>query len=269
MLQSVYPVGPVLRPAETSNCCNDLTKKEDEVSNADVPNPRLEIEEAVAARDLLKLLKLTGTLHGHFCTGSALGVMASVYGLSQLGREGIPSDGMERLMAVVETNACFADGVQVVSGCSLGNNALIYRDLGRHAVTFAIRGRETGVRVRVLPSFRSHLEGEVPEFFSLLDEVRENRDWSAAGQRTFREKGWESALALIKLPFEEVLAAETVRPELPDYAPIVKSATCPSCGEEIMATKTVAEGEDRGLCVICSGRQYYQVEGQGIVAKGR
>ena len=50
------------------------------MSNANIPNPRQEIEEAIAAGDLLKLLKLTGTLHGHFCPGSALGIMASVYG---------------------------------------------------------------------------------------------------------------------------------------------------------------------------------------------
>lgn len=237
------------------------------MSDANVPSPRQEIAEAVAAGDLLKLLKLTGTLHGHFCPGSALGVMASVYGLRQLGREGIPSDGMEDLMAIVETNACFADGVQMVSSCTLGNNALIYRDLGRHAVTFAIRGKETGVRVRVLPSFRSHLEREVPEFFSLVAKVIESKDWSASGKKTYREKGWEAAQTLIKLPFEEILAAETIRPELPDYAPIVKSAVCSACGEEIMAMKIVAEGDNRNLCLMCSGEKYFQVEGRGIVAK--
>ena len=238
------------------------------MTNDDIANPRQEIAEAVDTGDLQKLLKLTGMLHGHFCPGSALGVMASVYGLSQLGREGIPSDGMEELMAVVETNACFADGVQMVSGCTLGNNALIYRDLGRHAVTFAIRGKEKGVRVRVLPSFRSYLKREVPEFFSLVEKVIESKNWSAAGKKTYREKGWEAACALIKLPFEEILAAEPVCPESPDYAPIVKSAVCSACGEEIMVTKIVTEGENRELCLMCSGKKYFQVEGQGIVAKG-
>ena len=171
-------------------------------------------------------------------------------------------------MAVVETNACFADGVQMVSGCTLGNNALLYRDLGRHAVTFAMRGQEIGVRVRVLPSYRSYLDREVPEFFSLIEKIIESKNWSASRQKTYREKGWEAARALIKLPFEDILATETVRPKLPDYAPIVKSAVCPACGEEIMATKIVAEGENFGLCPMCSGEKYFQVEGRGIVAKG-
>jgi len=233
------------------------------------PNPKREITEAAVAGDLLKLLKITGTLHGHFCPGSALGVMATVYGLRQLGGKEISSDGMEDLMAIVETNACFADGVQMVSGCTLGNNALIYRDLGRHAVTFTIRGSETGVRVHALPYFRSYLQREVPEFFALVAKVVESKDWTAPRQKIYREKGWEAAKALIEIPFEEVLAAETVRPELPDYAPIVKSAVCSACGEEIMATKTVAEKENHNLCLMCSRHQYFQVEGQGIVAKAR
>ncbi|HNT72523.1 MAG TPA: FmdE family protein, partial [Methanothrix sp.] len=66
-------------------------------------------------------------------------------------------------------NACFADGVQAVSGCTLGNNALVYRDLGRLAVTFAIRGRDTGVRVRVLPDFRDKVAEAAPEFYPLLE----------------------------------------------------------------------------------------------------
>ncbi len=56
--------------------------------------------------------------------------MASVYGLWELGVESMYFDGiMEDLAAIVEVNACFADGVQAVSGCTLGNNALIYRDI--------------------------------------------------------------------------------------------------------------------------------------------
>ena len=237
------------------------------MSNINIPNPRQEIAEAVINRDMLKLLKFTGILHGHFCPGSALGVMASVYGQGQLGVSNIASDGMEDLMAIVETNACFADGIQMVSGCTIGNNALIYRDLGRHAVTFILRGQVSGIRIKVLPTFRSHIEREVPEFFSLVEKVIENKDRGEAGKKAYREKGWKAALALIKLPFEEILAVETIHPELPDYAPIVKSSLCPVCHEQIMGTKVVTEGKKKGLCLICSGEKYYQVEGQGIIEK--
>lgn len=231
-------------------------------------NPRDHLLKAIHDQDVHQCLIRTAEIHGHYCPGSALCVMASVYGLNLLGNNSdIPSDGLENLMAIVEINACFADGVQVVSGCTLGNNALVYRDLGRHAVTFAVRGNDTAVRVRVQADFRSCIHRLVPEFYPLMEKVIKNRAGSRTEEAVFKEKAQEAAFGLIKLPFEEILAVKNVRPELPDYAPIVKSAICPACGEPIMATKTVSEGENRGLCLICSGGKYYQVEGQGIVAK--
>jgi formylmethanofuran dehydrogenase subunit E len=52
--------------------------KEESVSNVNLDNPRQEIEEAIAAGDLSRLLRMTGMLHGHFCPFSAMGVKAAV-----------------------------------------------------------------------------------------------------------------------------------------------------------------------------------------------
>ncbi len=39
---------------------------------------------------------------------------------------------------------------------------------------------------------------------------------------------------------------------------------CPACGEAIMATKVVQDEEKAGLCYMCAGGPYHQVEGRGI-----
>ncbi len=228
-------------------------------------DPRRDFLQAIRDNDGVRCLLKTAEIHGHFCPGSALGVMASLCGLRQLGGELIPSDGLEGLMAIVEINACFADGVQAVSGCTLGNNALVYRDLGRMAVTFAIRRKETGVRVRVRPDSRSHITRAVPEFHPLLEKVIKNREGSPEEEAAFKEKGREAAFALIRLPFEQLLITENIQPDLPEYAPITDSVVCPACGEVIMSTKVVRDGEKSGLCYMCAGGLYHQVEGQGIV----
>ncbi len=230
-------------------------------------NPRNEIIQAINDKNLVWCLNRTAQIHGHFCPGSALGVMASVCGLWQLGNGTVQSDGLENLMAIVEINACFADGVQVVSGCTLGNNALVYRDLGRLAVTFAIRGQETGVRVRVRPDFRSHIDKLVPEFYMFMEKVIKNRQGNADDEVAFKNYGFKAAHAILALPFEKLLITETVHPRLPEYAPITESVVCPGCGETIMATKTISQGENHGLCLMCGGGRYNQVEGQGIVAR--
>ncbi|QSZ68429.1 formylmethanofuran dehydrogenase [Methanofollis aquaemaris] len=227
-------------------------------------NPRAEFGEALRKKDIATCLVKTAEIHGHYCPGSALGVMASMYGLHLLGPDCMNSDGvMENLLAIVEINACFADGVQAVSGCTLGNNSLIYRDLGKLAVTFAVRGKEEGVRIRARPEFKKYVGDAVPEFYPLMEKVIMNRAGTPEEEKSFREKGQEAAFALMKLPFEKIFVAETVVPDIPDYAPIAASAVCPQCGEIVMATKI---DRDTGMCFMCS-RKYREVEGRGIVEK--
>ncbi|MCL4502615.1 MAG: FmdE family protein [Deltaproteobacteria bacterium] len=45
------------------------------------------------------------------------------------------------MVAIVECNNCFTDGIQAVTGCTFGNNALIFQDLGKTAVTVASLGQ--------------------------------------------------------------------------------------------------------------------------------
>ena len=230
--------------------------------------PRNDFLGLIRNRDVHQCLLRTAELHGHYCPGSALGVMASIYGLNLLGNDDISSDGLENLMAIVETNACFADGVQVVSGCTLGNNALVYRDLGRHAVTFAVRGNDTAIRVHVRSELRSWIDRLVPEFYPLMEKVIKDRAGSKADEAAFKLKGQEAAFALIQVDFEDILTAKAIQTAVPGYAPIVESIICPHCKEQIMTTKVVTEGPKAGLCLMCAGETYSQVEGSGIVKRG-
>ena len=230
-------------------------------------NPRAEIIQALREKDLARCLLKTAEIHGHFCPGSALGVMAAAWGMEQLEQwEGGPvsSEGMEDVLAIVEINACFADGVQVVSGCTFGNNALIYRDLGKLAVTFALRGVSKGIRVRVKPEFRAVIDGLAPEFYPYMKKVIMERNGSPEEEAGFKQAGIKAAFALLELPFGELLAWEKVTPLLPEYAPIVESAICRGCKEQVMGTKMALQKGSPGLCRACACDLYYQVDGRGI-----
>ena len=69
---------------------------------------------------------------------------------------------MEEVVAIVECNNCFTDGIQVVTGCTFGNNALIYKDLGKTAVTVARRLDGAGVRLVVHTDFRARAVCPLP-----------------------------------------------------------------------------------------------------------
>ncbi len=231
-------------------------------------NPRHLFIKAVEKKDMETCLVKAAEFHGHFCPGVALGVMASVCGLWELDVASVFFDGiMEDLMAVVEVNACFADGVQAVTGCTFGNNALVYRDLGRIAVTFAQRGRKNGVRIRAVPDYRDHVNKAAPQFYKLMEKVIIKRKGSADDIIAFRLEARKAAFCLVKQPFEKILITEKVKPILPKQAPVKPSIVCPECGEEIMGSKIVQAGKHKGLCFTCSRHPYLEVEGQGIVQR--
>ena len=67
---------------------------------------------------------------------------------------------------MVETTSCFSDGVQMVTGCSFGNNSLVYRDYGKTAFSLVKRSGD-GVRVSVRPDLGDLLKNKNPEAQSL------------------------------------------------------------------------------------------------------
>ena len=68
------------------------------------------------------LLEFGQKFHGHKCPAMPMGLRASLAAMKKLGVEHAP-DG--QLMALLELDedhcaTCFADGVQVATGCTLG-----------------------------------------------------------------------------------------------------------------------------------------------------
>lgn len=220
-------------------------------------HPRQEIEKAVNHGNLRKLLEITGTLHGHFCPFSALGVKAGARAMWELNTG---STGMEEVIAIVETNNCFSDGVQMVTGCSFGNNALIFRDYGKTAFTLALRSGE-GFRVSVLAD--RVMESRPAETTELFEKVVVQRIGSEAEKKRLAVLWKELAFQLLEMPDEAVFRMRRTTVEVPSYAPIFSSVKCSSCGESVMETRVRMRGGEP-VCLACSGQEYYQLSGDGI-----
>jgi len=227
------------------------------MSSVSVDNPRQEVEEAIAAGDLSKLLRMTGMLHGHFCPFSAMGVKAAVRAVRELG---VKSTGMEEVIAIVETNNCFSDGVQFVTGCSLGNNALIYRDYGKTVFTLAKR---TGEAVRMSVRAERIVEERTPEATQLFERVVIERGGTEADKERLSELWRELSFKILALPDEEVFDIERMTVEVPAYARIFANVKCSVCGENVMEPR-VRMKDGKPVCIPCSGQEYYQLAGNGI-----
>jgi formylmethanofuran dehydrogenase subunit E len=219
--------------------------------------PRQEIEDAISAGHLHRLLEISGLLHGHFCPGSAMGVKAAARAVKEMT---VKSTGMEEVVAIVETNACFSDGVQMVTGCSFGNNALIYRDYGKTAFTLVKRSGE-GIRITAL--FERVMKERTPEAAELWEKVVVKRSGSEEESQRLNELWAELSFRVLDLPDEEVLAIKKVNIDVPSYARIFASVKCSVCGESIMEPRArVKDGQP--VCLPCSGQEYYQLNGDGL-----
>ena len=224
----------------------------------DTKKPRKIIEDAIAYGDIAWLLRLNGLLHGHYCPFSALGVKAGARAVKELSTH---STGMEEVIAIVETNNCFSDGVQFVTGCSFGNNALIYRDYGKTAFTLARRSGE-GVRiaVKVGPSF---LDSHAPEAMSLFQKVVKERAGSEEEKCRLQEAWTDLAFKLIELEDDEVFNVQHVQIKVPSYARMFPSVQCSLCGENVMEPRARIK-DSKPICVPCSQSSYYEMAGDGM-----
>lgn len=220
-------------------------------------NPRQEIEEAIAVGDLHKLLLLNGMLHGHFCPGSAMGVKAGARAVRDME---VTSTGMEEVVAIVETNSCFSDGIQMVTGCSFGNNALIYRDYGKTAVTLA---RRTGEALRVAAKAGSSPLERYPEAAELFKKVIQERRGTDEDNKKLRHLWIEISFNMLDIPDEELFSISRINIEVPTYARIFASVKCSVCGENIAEPRARIK-EGKPICLPCSDHEYYQLAGDGI-----
>jgi len=220
-------------------------------------HPRKEIEKAVASGDLRTLLMISGMIHGHYCPFSALGVKAAARAVRELEASSV---GMEELIAVVETNNCFSDGIQVVTGCTFGNNALIYRDFGKTAFTLACRSGE-GIRVAVKPNrVMEERSGETTELF---EKVMVRREGSVEEQKRLTSLWRELSFRVLEIPDDELFDIRKVVVGVPSFARIFDSVKCSVCGENVMEPRVRMSG-GQPVCLACSGQEYYQLAGDGI-----
>ncbi len=226
-------------------------------------SPRQEIERMIEKGDLKGLLYKAGELHGHLCPYLAYGVMAGYIAIRELK---IKNTGMEELIAIVETNNCFCDGIQMVTGCTFGNNALIFKDLGKTAVTVAKRDG-TAIRIVLNPDFEKSRIKEYPEAYKLWNKIVVRREKATIEEHKKLMKLFaEISVRELKQPFDKVFKIERLKIRVPEYSPIFASVRCSICGEKVTEPRARIK-DGKPVCIKCAKEAYYVLDGSGISVK--
>jgi formylmethanofuran dehydrogenase subunit E len=167
--------------------------------------------------------------HGHVCPGLSIGFRAARVALERLA-ESRSED--EEIVAVVENDSCYADAVQVLTGCTFGKGNFIYRDYGKMALTLLSRKTGQGVRVAMWPGAFAPDEMHL----SLLRKVMSGEADPDETKR-FHELHLKRSFDVLEMPADELFIVKAVKMELPDKARIEPSEPCSRCGEPTMLTK--------------------------------
>ncbi|WP_022665826.1 FmdE family protein [Desulfospira joergensenii] len=188
-----------------------------------------------------KEFKKCEDFHGHVCPGLSIGFRAAREGMKRL-RETRAAD--EEMVAVVETDACSADAVQVLTGCTFGKGNFIYKDYGKMALTLFSRNTGEGVRL-ALKHGALDLD---PEHRELLQKVVAGQA-SEEEQSRFDQLHLRRSRDILELDLESLFQVQSVSLPVPEKAKVEPSQACAQCGEPVMPSKM----EPRGSEKICRG----------------
>jgi formylmethanofuran dehydrogenase subunit E len=183
-----------------------------------------------------ELLQQTAVLHHHLCPRQVLGVRMGLYAGRLLGLELPQTD--KRLLVIMETDGCGADGVSVATNCWTGRRTMRIVDYGKMAATFVDTRTETAVRIAPLPSSRAAALACVPGARS---------PWHAYLE------GYQLLPDTDLFSFQPVTLRQEIR-QIMSFAG--RRATCAVCGEEILNEREVRR-DGRILCRACAGTAYY------------
>lgn len=186
--------------------------------------------------DLQDLLEKTAVLHKHLCPRQVLGVRMGLYAGDVLGLE-LPQSS-KRLLTIMETDGCGADGVSVATNCWVGRRTMRIEDYGKMAATFVDVRTETAVRIAPHPNCRHTAQQYAPE----------------------AKNKWQGyLLGYQRMPAADLFTYQPVHLRQP-IADIIgrpgKYNTCVKCGEEILNQREVRQG-DLILCRGCTAVAYY------------
>lgn len=185
---------------------------------------------------LQQLLDQCAALHHHLCPRQVLGVRMGMLAGKVLSLD-LPQ-GDKRLLTIMETDGCGADGVAVATNCWVGRRTMRIEDYGKMAATFVDTVTARAVRITPLLEAR-HLS---------LDYAPEAKNSWEAQMIGYQQIADEMLLSVqkvsLKTPLEKIISAAG------------KRVHCESCREEIMNEREVLCA-GKFLCKACAGEAYY------------
>ncbi len=184
-------------------------------------------------------------LHGHRCPAMPLGLRAGAAAMNKLGVERA-ADG--QLMALIEIGedhcaTCFADGVQMITGCTFGKGNIKKLHYGKWGLTLI--DKKSGRAVRVCPKAEVMAANKQTDFF------QNYRMKGVPASQVPEEVVNPLIQRVMTMPEEQLLnISEVFEYKWTDPPHSFDSFVCELCGEMVVEPYGRVLGEKK-VCIPC------------------
>jgi formylmethanofuran dehydrogenase subunit E len=185
--------------------------------------------------------------HGHKCPAMPMGLRVSLAAMEALGLE--QRAGAGELVALVELDedhcaTCFADGVQVATGCTFGKGNIKKLHYGKWGLTLI--DRMQGKAVRVAPLAEAMEANKRTEFMA-------HRKAGVPPTQIPAEIAEPLVERVMNAPADQLFKVGEVFDYAYEAAPhTFESVICGECGEMVVERNARVQG-GRVLCIPCAG----------------
>ncbi|KGP76723.1 hypothetical protein JT05_03150 [Desulfosporosinus sp. Tol-M] len=180
--------------------------------------------------------------HGHLCPGVAFGYRAGLYALKEFGAaQGTLRDTH---IVIAENEVCGLDGIQIMTGCTVGNDGLLIQNIGKQA--FIIIAKKDGHGLRVLL--------DVPLWDSehplMLHAKVKSKTATPEEKKEFFALRTKRGQEILSMTDDELLKVFTASYPYTEKIRLFPFKTCDQCGEAVMSP-LIKEVKGKYLCQSC------------------
>jgi formylmethanofuran dehydrogenase subunit E len=197
--------------------------------------------------DIQALLEKGLWFHGHKCPAMPMGLRLSLAAMEALGVE--QRAGAGELVALVELDSdhcatCFADGVQVATGCTFGKGNIQKLHYGKWGLTLI--DRKQNKAVRIVPRAEVMAENKKTEFMA-------KRKAGVLPTMISEEVSQPLVERVMAMPAEKLYKISEIFDYTWEAAPhTFESVICDECGEMVVERNARVQ-DGRVLCIPCAG----------------
>ena len=188
-----------------------------------------------------ELIEKTIAFHGHSCPGLVIGIRAAELALQKLAQA-----DRDDLVAVVETDMCGVDAIQLLTGCTFGKGNLIHKDYGKTAFSFYDRSKNVGFRALLRPDLSGDAGSELRSLVKKVEAGTANEK-ERVRYHKLRDELQERYM---NADLEEMFIVTEPPLPVPKPARILSSLKCEACGEMTMESRT-RRFDGKTLCWPC------------------